>query len=449
MILENITSSLLASIMALSSVGGAVDSIKAAIPEAKAQVSQSTSTSYNNNWNWNWGDWMGAKPVINDINPEEGPTGTTVTLTGKRFDDDNIVRFGQGAIHNPVVSNNGKTLSFTIPEEMDKYCPPWKVCTLEALVVTEGVYNVRVQDGNKTSNSVQFEVTDDGIDPSDPLLITGIEGPSALDVGEEGTWTVDVESEGEGNLQYSVKWGDENWSPLRLFSLNDSTQSSATFTHIYDDEGTYTPEFKVTDQEGNEVTATTTVVVGDDEENAVPAIVSLNPTSAKSGATVTITGTGFDESSTTVMVGTTSALNVDVVSDTQITFKVPALALATYPVKVTDNDGTSNSVNLKIVDGGKISISGVNAPTRLQVGQEGTWTVNALSNSSGNLTYSVDWGEHMMARMMTSDEMTQSSATFTHTYEEAGTYYPKFTVTDENGKKATVSASVVVEQDND
>ena len=50
-----------------------------------------------------------------------------------------------------------------------------------------------------------------------------------------------------------------------------------------------------------------------------------------------------------------------------------------------------------------------------------------------------------MARLMaTDDSMTQASAEFTHSYENAGTYYPKFTVTDENGNSASVSASVIV-----
>ena len=41
MILENIASSLLASVLALTSVGGTVDSLKSAVPRAEAQVRQS------------------------------------------------------------------------------------------------------------------------------------------------------------------------------------------------------------------------------------------------------------------------------------------------------------------------------------------------------------------------------------------------------------------------
>ena len=446
MILENIASSLLASVLALTSFGGTVDSIKSAIPRASAQVEQSANVELKRD-RASWNDyWRGTKAVIEDISPEEGPTGTTVTLTGMRFDEDNIVRFGKGAIHDPVVSDDGETLTFVIPDEMGRYCPPWRMCTAIAYDVEPGTYNVRVQDGSRTSNAVQFEVTEETTTPEEPLFISAIDGPANLETGEEGTWSVHVESDGESNLQYSVKWGDEGWSPLRLFSADETVQSSATFTHTYTNEGTYYPEFKVMDEEGNEVSSTTTVVVGDGEDNEVPHITALAPLSVEAGATVTITGHGFDEDST-VAVGTTSALNVDVVSSTSITFEAPDLTLATYAVTVTDNDGTSNAVDLEIVDNGKVTISGVSAPVKLQVGEEGTWTVQAATNSSGNLTYSVDWGESSMARLMMSDDsMTQASATFTHTYNNEGTYYPTFTVTDEEGHTASVGASVVVEE---
>ncbi len=55
-----------------------------------------------------------------------------------------------------------------------------------------------------------------------------------------------------------------------------------------------------------------------------------------------------------------------------------------------------------------------------------------------------------MARLFSAnDEMTQTSATFTHAYQEAGTYTPEFTVTDENGNSAKVSATVVVDAADD
>ena len=72
-------------------------------------------------------------------------------------------------------------------------------------------------------------------------------------------------------------------------------------------------------------------------------------------------------------------------------------------------------------------------------------TVNANTNATGNLRYSVTWGDEGMFRMLSARGSTQASSTFTHTYAEAGTYAPKFTVTDvDSGKSASVSATVVV-----
>lgn len=86
-------------------------------------------------------------------------------------------------------------------------------------------------------------------------------------------------------------------------------------------------------------------------------------------------------------------------------------------------------------------ISGVSGPQSLKVGEQGTWTVNASDNSnpgsSGNLTYSVNWGDTgvVICRSGTScatAQSSQQSATFTHTYNTAGTYNPTFTVIKEN-----------------
>jgi hypothetical protein len=80
------------------------------------------------------------------------------------------------------------------------------------------------------------------------------------------------------------------------------------------------------------------------------------------------------------------------------------------------------------------------------VGEVGTWTVDATTNLSGALNFSVDWGAGAMkARgLRVLDTVTQASATFTHAYDAAGTFKPKFTVTDEQGNTESVGASVVV-----
>jgi hypothetical protein len=93
-------------------------------------------------------------------------------------------------------------------------------------------------------------------------------------------------------------------------------------------------------------------------------------------------------------------------------------------------------------------ISGVNGPQSLSVNQQGTWTVTAYNQNLGNLSYSVVWGDENIYPYLTTNSLrnpiTQQSATFTHSYLQAATYNPIFTVTNSNGQNAQTSLSVVV-----
>lgn len=81
-------------------------------------------------------------------------------------------------------------------------------------------------------------------------------------------------------------------------------------------------------------------------------------------------------------------------------------------------------------------ISGVSGPQTLDVNQQGTWTVKASSPNGGNLSYSVVWGDESVYPYATTDTAPamseRQSATFTHSYSQAGTYTPIFTVASPN-----------------
>lgn len=83
-----------------------------------------------------------------------------------------------------------------------------------------------------------------------------------------------------------------------------------------------------------------------------------------------------------------------------------------------------------------VSINGISGPQSLDVNQQGSWTVSASSQNGGNLSYSVMWGDEGYALNNSAAASgavgVQQSATFTHTYSQAGTYKPTFTVTSEN-----------------
>jgi len=95
---------------------------------------------------------------------------------------------------------------------------------------------------------------------------------------------------------------------------------------------------------------------------------------------------------------------------------------------------------------GAPSISGIDGPTLITLGQQGTWSVR-VSDSSGYLSYSVRWGDEpqQIYAPTASAGAIQSTGTFTHTYSSPGTFQPTFTVTNGNGQSASASVSVYVE----
>jgi hypothetical protein len=128
-------------------------------------------------------------------------------------------------------------------------------------------------------------------------------------------------------------------------------------------------------------------------------------------------------------------------------------------VPLGSNGGAKNIVNDSFCKTNTPVISGVSGPQAIKLGQKGEWKVRASAPMGGSLTYEVVWGDEVtqIADLNTSTKQaTQQTSTFTHVYNKAGTYNPKFIVTSENtircvttpcpsnGGSASVSISVVV-----
>jgi hypothetical protein len=95
---------------------------------------------------------------IDSISPRSGAVGTSATITGAGFTADNIIFFGGGAVSG-IASQNGTTLSFTVPESVGPYCAPRTACPMYMLLVTPREYDIHVQNANGSSNTVPFTVT--------------------------------------------------------------------------------------------------------------------------------------------------------------------------------------------------------------------------------------------------------------------------------------------------
>jgi peptidoglycan hydrolase-like protein with peptidoglycan-binding domain len=214
-------------------------------------------------------------------------------------------------------------------------------------------------------------------------------------------------------------------------------------------------------------------------------ILSISPISGPVGTTVSLTGYGFT-SDNTILFANGAIRNVPITSTVAIacfaagnchggirqtlTFTIPSsigpncppgsmcamyLRLITpgdYTVAVQNSNGTSNSMTFTVTSatpqGQALSISGIDAPAQLSVGQTGTWSVHVSNTgNSTNLHYGVVWGDetplpYMMGAV--SSQSLQSSATVTHTYTRSGTFTPVFTVTNDAGQSATISSTVTV-----
>ncbi len=98
-------------------------------------------------------------PVLTSLQPQTGPVGTRVTITGTGFSNiANTVNFGVSAYPN-VPSTNG-TMVFVIPMATNPPCrnvtPP---CEIATALITPGDYMLSITTSDGTSNAMTFTVT--------------------------------------------------------------------------------------------------------------------------------------------------------------------------------------------------------------------------------------------------------------------------------------------------
>ncbi len=206
---------------------------------------------------------VAAAPHITTFQPQSGPIGTSVTLSGSGFTSDMIVRFAEGSVAH-TTSSDGTWISFTVPNSVGPYCAPNMMCAMYMRLIGPGQYSVYIQsaDGSVVSNTVTFAVT--GSSFNQTLSISGLDAPTTLSLGTSGTWPVHVQSSSTNHtLHYSVLWGDEaNTTGGGIMESAPTTvKTSVTFTHAYQRSATYTPTFTVTDDSGHSVSTSATITI--------------------------------------------------------------------------------------------------------------------------------------------------------------------------------------------
>lgn len=293
--------------------------------------------------------------------------------------------------------------------------------------------------------------------------ISGIIAPTVLEVGAEGTWTVNASDPENGSLTYSVDWGEGGMLSFLRASEEAFVQTS-TFTHAYDKAGTYKARFTVKDEDGRSSSSSVTVrvVKGEAPELAISGVAAT----PMKGNRAAITWKTNVKSDTTVFYGTSSPIDAataasatgqasarmhrvvlrDLAPDTTYYFLVRSTAGADSEISEEGSFTTPASGD------GMPVVKSFTGPAELDVDEEGTWTVEASDPENEALSYAITWGdEGMMSRMLSSvfaPKFVQTS-TFTHAYAEEGTYDVKIVVKDADGNETKSTAQVVVGSDDD
>lgn len=301
----------------------------------------------------------GGVPTVSYLTPTSGGVGTTVTIFGTGFSaSGNSVHLGNGVIAN-LNSPDGRSVSFTVPAQLTGF---------GTQPIAVGTYNVSVTNAQGlTSNTLPFTIT--STSASAAPSITGLNGPTTLATGQQGTWTVQINNPSSSYLTVSVAWGDTSVYGAAASApqtLSVQGQTSVTFTHTYYVSGTYTPTFTVSNAYGAQNSTSATVVVSGQTAGAV-FLSYLSPSAGRVGTQIVISGTGFNAYDNTVHFGVGGTQHVSSVNGTTIYYTIPSyvspcdtqvsgycalyaqqVTPGTYPIYITNANGTSNVLNFQV-----------------------------------------------------------------------------------------------------
>ena len=101
--------------------------------------------------------------ILNSLSPATGSVGTTVTIYGSGFIASNKVlldgNVGAADVHLGSFTNGHQSITFTIPSAIGPNCKPDQACPMYMRLVTNGTYQVTVENDNGTSNAVPLTIT--------------------------------------------------------------------------------------------------------------------------------------------------------------------------------------------------------------------------------------------------------------------------------------------------
>ncbi len=112
-----------------------------------------------------------------------------------------------------------------------------------------------------TSAETSFTTSVENEDSDSRPVITALVGDKTVEKGDQVTISVSAYDPENKPLSYSVLWGDETW--LERITAKSTFVNTATFTHTYDDAGTYKATFTVKNSEGEKVSSSVNIIVSE------------------------------------------------------------------------------------------------------------------------------------------------------------------------------------------
>ena len=296
-----------------------------------------------------------------EIDPEEGPVGTEVEISGEGFDDREDITVEYDGDEVDIESGDYRT-------DTDGEFQNTAIIIPDSIA---GDHTITVT-GEDSDLSAEAEFT---VEPE--IIVNPDEGPPGTEVI--------VTMTGFGNRSDFIIYFDDE----EVVDDDTSRYGSFTGTFIVPALAPGNYDIEVEDEDDNTAEA---------DFNIIAARISLNPTSGKVDTGLTVTGTGFDGTVTIKYDGVTKATATASAGAFSATFNAPASTSGTHTVTAVASVSTANASFTIIADaslsrttgygGDEVTIngSGFRAEQALTITFDGTDALTTTTDATGNVS---------------------------------------------------------------
>jgi len=198
-----------------------------------------------------------------------------------------------------------------------------------------------------------------------------------------------------------------------------STQSGPTATMTYADDGTFTADLTVTDEDGGSTTEQVSIIIA----NVNPTVNSMTTMGGDEGVTLNFTGAGSDPGDDTLTY-TWDFGNGDTLTGADVDYAFPDNGDFDVVLTISDEDGGASSETQQVTIANVAPVIDLfTIPVLVDEGSIQTLVANAVDASGDVLTYAWDFD----------DGQTGTGSSVDHAWMDEGRYNVVVTVTDDDG----------------